>query len=265
MNECEFNESTFATCITFELVNKLKKSGLKHAFPVIPTLRQEAKDGYDVAIPQHQGVLYLQFKIPVQMVGAQAGEYAAWKKPYYRFRLKTDPTKGGHIQHTQLVKLERAEKKKGAGGLVYYCAPAFVQKAEFQTHYDHDTISDNSLFALPSLQPTVKPRSRHHYTYQDPTSVIPFSTPGDASPGLLRSVLGEMLEVTGPQSPRTTLEEFIDGQVALLTELGPPRSDNGDRPDPDLPAGRSQEPLGRLFAAASALDLQPILVSRGAP
>jgi hypothetical protein len=103
--------------------------------------------------------LFLQYKRPQYLHGAQAGEWSDWQQAYYRFRT---------MAHQQSA-LDACAQALGANGLVAYASPAFNSRVDLYRHVEHRTLRANTHFA-----PASRLTGHELYTYVDAT------TPGKA-------------------------------------------------------------------------------------
>jgi hypothetical protein len=103
--------------------------------------------------------VFLQYKRPEYLYRAQAGEWSAWGRAYFRFWITA---------HQQSA-LEACANSLGANGLVAYASPAFYRRSELWTYIEQRTLIVNTHFA-----PAIRVSGHGRYTYVDAT------TPGKA-------------------------------------------------------------------------------------
>lgn len=138
----EFSEFSYGYAIVDELLN-WRGIGLR-TFPFFPSLREEAKLGYDVRLDRPGAPIFLQFKLSDGMERNTAAEIQKHALPLtlpiYRMHLiRADRSK----QHSLLVSLNRRQR------YVYYVAPRFHRGNEFGRHYLSHDVVDNSIFISP--------------------------------------------------------------------------------------------------------------------
>jgi len=241
----EFNESTYAQVATAEVTDWLVQEQDLMAVPITPHQTEEADLGYDLGVSARWGMVYLQFKVSEYMRGGNAAEYWYWNQHYFRFKVKTDMTTNGRVQHNTLCDLESREASRG--GLVLYMAPLFLTQDELFLHLLGRTAVDQSVFASPLQLGLVAPGDVHRYTYTSHRDVVPFSEPGPERPGgfdLVTSGLRQVLSAKDPQP----LSTYLAGAAEVLGAVG------GLSTDADL------TPAQRIAQFSYALSLQPWLV-----
>ena len=143
--KAEFSEFTYG----FSLVNELTKTLPCIAVPIFPSLPEEGKEGggYDVKLllSKKGKILNLQFKLSDWMKAPSAREYKipghSLSLPYYRFEITNERISK---QHSLLLSLENIEP------LTFYAAPAFHLNDEINSHWDSDSVTQNSVFVKPS-------------------------------------------------------------------------------------------------------------------
>lgn len=241
-SEADFNETAYGMYLTHELQGWFKLQDDLDGIALPPTLRDEADLGYDMAIPRKWGFLYLQFKMPDYLRRRNASEWRTFGQPYFRFKVKTDVTSNGRIQHNVLCDLE------DEGEAVFYAAPAFLTSHELTYYALKDCIYANSAFPRPSDLGHVLPRSNHCFAYINCRDVRAFSEPG---PSVSRGFYELTRRVRGvvEESEPIVLDQFLSRSAVRLVEVvgASSRSDVG--------------PLQSVLLASSSVGLMPILVS----
>lgn len=240
--EADFNESAYGMYLTCELQRWFDLQDDLDGIALPPTLRDEADLGYDMSIPRKWGLLYLQFKMPKYLRGHNASERHVFGEPYFRFKVKTDVTSNGRIQHNVLCDLE------AIGETVFYAAPAFLTIDELTYYARNDGIYSNSAFPLPSDLGCVRARSNHCFAYTDCRDVRAFSEPG---PSVSRGFdeLSSRVRGVVEESEPIDLHRFLRRSAVRLVEVIGAYS--------RLDVGPSQS----VLLASSLVGLMPILVS----
>ena len=254
----EFNESTYATIVTAQLTSWLQQHGALRGVPITPTLKAEADLGYDVATPAKWGMIYLQYKLAEYMRGSNARERAWLRGNYFRFKVKTDMTKNGKVQHNTLCELEARELPRG--GLVFYTAPIFLTVEDLFKHLSEGTVLEHSVFALPSQLGKVTAGDLHRYTYTKKSDVRPFSEPGPERSASFAEFQREV-SVALEASETESLTKYLGDTVAALAQLSEVASPGAA----GVPRGRlgtdgETSRVQQLSGLAASLDLQPILL-----
>lgn len=170
---CEFSETQFSFCFTFEYI--------KQFFPVIPlpvfpntVVEGRAGGGYDVEI---LGNIFFQFKIPTYHDIKSIRNKKHWDvfgKAYYKIKIDTSS------QQFKLLKaLDKPENK------VFYATPEFHLWTSLTDYYQHEHIVDNSaLFPIQNFPVPIG--GYHHMIYRpdynfgqlfsEPTRIIKLKT-----------------------------------------------------------------------------------------
>jgi hypothetical protein len=173
MQPCEFSETQFSFCFTFEY---LKNFFPTVPLPLFPNIRQEGAigGGYDVKI---NGNLYFQFKIPNLYDRENNYTRKYWKvynHEYYKIKLETDSNQYRFLKN--LI---------SPYNLIYYATPEFHSVADLTLHYNADMIGNNSaLFSIENLPPH---GSGYHHLIYSPREHLGqlFSTPEPIKKNLL--------------------------------------------------------------------------------
>lgn len=136
--KCDFSETQFAFCFTFEI---LQKYFPREIVPHFPNTVEEGRSGggYDVSI---DGSLFLQFKVPVYL-----------KKGKYKIKIHTEDE-----QFRLLKELNRP------ANLVYYSAPKFHTREDIENFYIKKQIENNS--ALFSIKNFPEDGAYHNLKYE---------------------------------------------------------------------------------------------------
>lgn len=139
IKKCEFSETQFAFCFTFEILRN--NPNLK--MPQFPNIVQEGRKGggYDVMI---DGSIFIQFKIPVYRQN----------KDEYQIKIDTECK-----QHSLLKELKKP------ANCVYYAASKFHLLSEFEKYYNENRIEDNAaLFSIESFLDSTEVHKHITYT-----------------------------------------------------------------------------------------------------
>lgn len=205
-----FSESSYALALSCELLGWSRTTQALAAYPVVPTLQQEADLGYDLSLAMNWAVLFLQFKVPQRLHGANAGQMSHFGRPYFRFPVKTNRTANNAIQHNTLLQLEQ---QRSADALVYYSAPIFAQGIELYDAVITKEVQQRSVFVPPSILPAVRANDRHVIAYTGQHDVTPFSEPGHPRDGSDETFHGQLIESVRerPDRARTrkTAAEYV--------------------------------------------------------
>lgn len=127
------SEFTFGFAFLHEQANMF--AGKLTAAPLLPSLLQENKLGYDAKLPTRGAVYYYQFKLSEYMVRSNAREWPCYGSPYFRFGLHP-PNR--HEQHRRLRTLASREPH------VYYVAPECETPEAFDAAYLDQAVTDCS-------------------------------------------------------------------------------------------------------------------------
>lgn len=195
-----------------ELQRWLREQGDLDGVALLPTLRREADLGYDVGIRRKWSVLYLQFKIPQYLSRKNSAEYPFFEAPYFRFKVKSNATRNGNVQHNILCDLE------AAGEAVFYASPCFLSEAALNEYALSDGMYANSVFPRPMALGFVREGSSHVFAYVDSRNVRTFSEPGprfSASNDDLQLFLRSSVQRAEP----TLLKDFLSGSLRVVHSL----------------------------------------------
>ena len=152
MQNCEFSETQFSFCFTFDYIKQFLPFV---PLPIFPNTVDEGRagGGYDVKI---NGNLYFQFKIPVYydlVSNFWRRDWDVFGHDYYKIKLETD------TEQFRLLKVLHSPSNE-----VYYSTPAFHTSADLSTFYSSDNIvSNSSLFPIDSLP--AHGSGHHHLIY----------------------------------------------------------------------------------------------------
>lgn len=154
MQHCQFSETQFAFCFTFEYIRQFFPFVL---LPIFPNTVQEGRagGGYDVQI---NGNIYLQFKIPIyyDLVSNFFRKYwDVFGHEYYKIKLETNKE-----QFRLLKDLQDPTNN------VYYATPEFHTSSQLGRLYSTDSIVTNS--ALFPIENFPGHGSGHHHLIYSP-------------------------------------------------------------------------------------------------
>ncbi len=154
MQNCQFSETQFSFCFTFEYIKQFLPF---IPLPVFPNTVDEGRmgGGYDVQI---NGNIYFQFKIPIyydKVSNFWRRDWEVFGHEYYKIKLETD-----NYQFKLLKDLQ------SPGNEVYYSTPEFHTQFDLANFYSTDNIvSHSALFSLDNLPAY---RSGHHHLIYSP-------------------------------------------------------------------------------------------------
>ncbi|KAF2082067.1 hypothetical protein [Flavobacterium sharifuzzamanii] len=134
MKKCEFSETQFSFCFTFEYITRFYPFV---PLPIFPNTYWEGRKGggYDVKI---KGNIFFQFKIPTYHDNVYRPYWDVFGHDYYKMKLDTNGK-----QYELLKALVRPFNK------VYYAVPEFHTITELYFNYSKSSIESNSgIFAL---------------------------------------------------------------------------------------------------------------------
>lgn len=129
------SEFTYGYAFLFEQTTR--NWGSLRAAPILPSLQQEATDGWDVKLPIYGVDYYYQFKIS-DYLSRRNAKYirdGTYPGPYFQFLLYK---KNYNSQHQNLRRLSKTHEN------VYYVAPEFKDTDEFNNAFLSKTISAGS-------------------------------------------------------------------------------------------------------------------------
>ena len=163
---CQFSETQFSFCLTFEYINKFFPN---IPLPIFPNIVEEGRiGGYDVAINSN---LFFQFKIPQYFTKPSFKTSHFWevyRDSYYKIKVDTNK------KQFQLLK---ELKVNDYSNEVYYVTPEFHNTAQLTKHYQVYQISNNSAFFSIDEFPAYK-SGHHHLIYNtNSESAMLFSEP----------------------------------------------------------------------------------------
>jgi hypothetical protein len=236
------SEFSYGFALTHELVQAM---GTLSAAPVFPSLIDEggAGGGYDVKLEQPGLPLYIQFKRSeciTRESGREIANGAALGVPYYRFAVTASADSD---QHDMLIGWDVAPNE------VFYAAPMFHTKPEFDDAYLSGEVRQRSFFVRPrSIGPFSDGRT-HHVSF-DGRNCYKMSEPekieamGVAE--LERHFRARLKQQKQPLASR--LPEILGRARAVRSEVRRREADGdpmreirerqrlGAEPEPDLPA-----------------------------
>lgn len=134
MPKCEFSETQFSFCFTFEFLDKYCPWSIIPYFPST-YIEGQPGHGFDVQIAGH---IYLQFKIPKFITIRRLENRIQWDSfgtPFYRSKIETNSE-----QHKLLKKLKTSDNE------VFYVMPEFNDNNSISLCYYGGTIVENSAF-----------------------------------------------------------------------------------------------------------------------
>lgn len=156
--DCDFSEFSYGYAAIREAEADLASIYQSAGAPVLPSLLQEEKLGWDAKLQYVEYCLFLQFKRVEYVSRAHPASPTWWAVggPHYRFSIDTD----GH-QHAALTHLESALAAGTDPGHVYYVAPGFHRQHEFDAAYSYGGVLERSYLVDPSEFPSSS--GKHHF------------------------------------------------------------------------------------------------------
>lgn len=131
---CEFSETQFAFCYTFEILKTYSKQLLAPWFPT--TVQEGRVGGWDMAAK-------FQNSFPKNVQLTSGSLFLQFKRPVF---LKSNKLYQIEIKGKQLELLKQLNL---ASNLIYYCAPLFHEKDKILEYYTSGEIEKNSvLFSI---------------------------------------------------------------------------------------------------------------------
>lgn len=197
------SEFSYGFALTHELVLSL---GSLVAAPIFPSLIEEGKagGGYDVKLEAPGLPLFLQFKRSERLTRGTAREIKAGAPltlPYYRLALTA---RRDSDQHDMLIELDQAPN------VVFYAAPMFHQKEEFDEAFLDGEVRARSFFVSPAAIDAFPDDGAHHLSFDGTTCVVMSEPKIVPSVGAseLESLLLERL-----QSDKRPLRAVVDAAI----------------------------------------------------
>lgn len=159
------SEFSYGFALTHELVIAL---GSLSAAPIFPSLIEEGRTGggYDVKLEAPGIPLFLQFKRSECLQMRNAREIRAGARlnvPFYRCEITG---KRDSRQHEMLIDLDQAPNR------VFYAAPMFHQKDEFDAAFLSGTVRQRSFFVRPRLIGSFSDDRPHHVSFDGSRCIV---------------------------------------------------------------------------------------------
>lgn len=132
MSKPDFSEAMLQMVVNFELINTASKK----VTPIIPSLIQEKKCGYDTKFKRYFGIgksLFIQYKLSDLITKEGGNEWDSWKQEYYRFKLYHD--KKGVKNLDQYNKLINLAKCNSYANTVLYATNSFIKCYELSNYF----------------------------------------------------------------------------------------------------------------------------------
>lgn len=197
------SEFSYGFALTHELVLSL---GSLVAAPVFPSLIEEGKagGGYDVKLEAPGLPLFLQFKRSEKLTRGSAREIRAGAPltlPYHRIALTA---RRDSDQHDMLIELDQAPN------FVFYAAPMFHQKEEFDRAFLDGEIRACSFFVSPAAIGGFADDGAHYLSFDGTTCVVM------SEPKIVPSVGASELEallLDRLQSDKRPLRAVVDAAI----------------------------------------------------
>lgn len=159
------SEFSYGFALTHELVIAL---GSLSAAPIFPSLIEEGRTGggYDVKLEAPGIPLFLQFKRSECLQMRNAREIRAGARlnvPFYRCEITG---KRDSRQHEMLIDLDQAPNR------VFYAAPMFHQKDEFDAAFLSGTVRQRSFFVRPRSIGSFSDDRPHHLSFDGSRCIV---------------------------------------------------------------------------------------------
>lgn len=153
--KAEFSEFSFGFAFTYELISALP--GISAA-PLFPSLRAEAKLGYDVKLDFPGLPLFFQFKLSDCLVRNNALYWCNYGAPYFRIQITSLKISE---QHNILKDLKRQRNDYD----VFYAAPLFYTMDDFNRLYLENCVSTESIWLPLESVPYLQDQEDHCITF----------------------------------------------------------------------------------------------------
>lgn len=176
--ECQFSEFSYGYAATREAEQLAGEVYTLAGAPILPSLRDEARRGWDVSINTAvEWSLFLQFKRPdyVSQRHPSSPTWAHANNPHYRVSIDANGN-----QHAQLHALEGQITAGHIVGEVLYSAPLYWRRDDFHARYDGGRVLEDSLLFAP--REFALGSGKHHYVVVEETGAeIVLSKPREPS------------------------------------------------------------------------------------
>jgi len=153
----QFSEFTYGFLLCNEIINKHRLRQTISNIPTFPSLLQEAKVGYDVAIPRRGLPLFLQFKLAQYLnYKSRAKCKSGYTQNFFRvnvYRRRVSP------QHNLLWTLSKKHPH------VFYAAPVFHSEVDFKSFFLNEEVRSNSIFIPLRRLNEIRDDDEHYITY----------------------------------------------------------------------------------------------------
>ena len=159
------SEFSYGFALTHELVLSLETLS---AAPIFPSLLEEGRagGGYDVKLTAPGVALFLQFKRSERLHLKSAREIRDGARiglPYYRLEITA---KSDSDQHNMLLELDQPPNQ------VYYAAPMFILKPEFDNAFVAGLMRQRSFFIKPQDVGRFTDAKPHHVSFDTATCIV---------------------------------------------------------------------------------------------
>jgi len=214
MLNCEFSETQFSFCYTFELLRREFGSLPFRLWPIplFPNTVVEGRvgGGYDMCV----GSLFLQFKIPKvyeKKSFKMSKEWAVFRQSFFAIEVNTDSK-----QYQLLKDLKRP------ANVVFYATPEFYESASLDNNYRHSMIEAHS--ALFAIEDFPRHSSGHHrliYTETHDHGVL-FSKPQNIQKRrleLLAKFQPDPMSIREKARVLLSIIEKVDGEERHVQEM----------------------------------------------
>lgn len=173
MEKLPFSEFSYG----FSFVENMMRSDsiVPGLYPVFPSLREEAKLGYDVKFDHPGAILYFQFKIPKKLKTDRALETNRNRfnigdlyPPFLRMPIINQTNSS---QHNTLIRREKRKKKENRNcickkcSFVFYATPMFSSSSELNNYFQTHSVHRKSALFSPLEIGTLRPGDYHSVAY----------------------------------------------------------------------------------------------------
>ena len=154
--QCEFSETAYA----FSLISEIIRTGVFGRIikaPIAPSTVEEGETGYDLELITSGKPLFLQFKVPDFVKRKMPSCPSPLSSPFFKIKMRKTPSD----QHNILKRL--SDQKTGS---VFYVAPTFFQRSEFDDAFIKNEVCKRSAFFSLNNLPLINDTKQHHIFYK---------------------------------------------------------------------------------------------------
>lgn len=208
--KCQFSETQFSFCFTFEYLQQYSPWSL---IPFFPNTYLEGQPGYgyDVSI---DGNIFLQYKIPEFITRKNSRNPSQWNSfnsPFYRIKLDTNSE-----QYRLLKALKTIDNE------VCYVTPEFYKSEEIKQNYlSNNIILRSSIFPIDYLPHYLS--GYHNLCYQaDKNTAFVFSERFEINKKSISEILYQFEEIdkkNSIQSEAKRIKKILENVVEIKLEI----------------------------------------------